>query len=157
MTQQKADVLLVCSSGGHLLQLLALHDVWGDLPHVWVTEGTSDARSLLEGETVIVAHWPAERSLVKLVRNVVLAWQVFGRVRPRVVLTTGAALAVPFAWVSRIRGARVVFVESLTRVDALSLSGRLISPASHRVYVQWPDLARNVPGARYAGAVFSTK
>ena len=42
-------VLLVCSSGGHLLQLLALRDAWDQFPRVWVTFDKSDARSLLRG------------------------------------------------------------------------------------------------------------
>ena len=79
------------------------------------------------------------------------------RLRPRVVLTTGAGVAVPFAWIARLRGARVVYVESFTRIDGPSLSLRLIAPVADRVYAQWPELNRAFPRARFIGNVFSDR
>jgi UDP-N-acetylglucosamine:LPS N-acetylglucosamine transferase len=80
---------------------------------------------------------------------------VVRRTRPRAVLTTGAGVAVPFAWIARLHGARVVYVESFTRIDSVSLSCRLIGRAASRVYVQWPELQRLLPRARYVGSVFN--
>jgi beta-1,4-N-acetylglucosaminyltransferase len=151
----RADVLLACSSGGHLLQLLALRQAWEPFSHVWVTDDRSDTRSQLAGERVFFAHWPTSRNLVTLGRNLVLAWKVIRAVRPRLVLTTGAGTAVPFAWVARLRGADVVYVESVTRVDSPSLTCRLLRPIASRVYVQWPELQAAVPGSRYVGSVLS--
>ena len=59
----------MCSSGGHLQQLLALRDAWGAYSHVWVTFDKSDARSLLGDERVVYAYWPTNRSLKNLLRN----------------------------------------------------------------------------------------
>ncbi|MEZ5098350.1 MAG: UDP-N-acetylglucosamine--LPS N-acetylglucosamine transferase [Thermoleophilia bacterium] len=153
LTGARADVLLVCSAGGHLLQLLALRPAWDGVPRVWVTSDKSDARSLLADERVVYAHFPTTRNLRNLLRNLALAWRVVRRTRPRALLTTGAGTAVPFAWVARLHGARVVYVESLTRVDRPSLSLRLIAPVASRVYVQWPELVPAVRKARYVGAV----
>lgn len=150
---ERADVLLVCSSGGHLLQLFALREAWQGHSHVWVTNDRSDARSLLAGETVAYAYWPTTRNFKNLIRNTVVAWRVVRAARPKVMLTTGAATAVPFAWIARLHGARVVYVESLTRISSPSLSCRLIKPVAARVYVQWPDLLAALPHARYAGTV----
>jgi UDP-N-acetylglucosamine:LPS N-acetylglucosamine transferase len=101
------------------------------------------------------AFWPTSRNLLTLARNTRLAWLLVRRTRPRVVLTTGAATAVPFAWVGRLFGAKVVYVESITRIDGPSLSCRLIAPVASRVYVQWPELQASVRKARYAGTVLS--
>jgi beta-1,4-N-acetylglucosaminyltransferase len=150
-----ADLLLVCSSGGHLIQMLALREAWGPYSHVWVTFDKSDARSLLPDEEVVFAHWPTNRSLKNLLRNMVVAWRTLRRVRPQLLITTGAGVAVPFAWVARLLRVRVVYIESFTRVERPSLSCRLVAPIAHRVYAQWPELARNVPKARYAGNVFA--
>jgi UDP-N-acetylglucosamine:LPS N-acetylglucosamine transferase len=151
----RAEVLLACSSGGHLLQLLALRPAWQEADRVWVTFDKSDVRSLLVDEQVVYAYGPTNRSIKNLIRNLFLAWRVIGRVRPRVILSTGAGVAVPFAWIGRLRGARVVFVESLTRIDGPSLSCRMIAPVAERVYVQWPELAERYPRAIYRGAVVS--
>jgi UDP-N-acetylglucosamine:LPS N-acetylglucosamine transferase len=156
----RADVLLVCSTGGHLLQLVALRDAWEGFSRVWVTFDKSDARSLLAGERVTFARGPTNRNfgllaVRNLIRNSVLALRLVRAVRPRVVLTTGAGVDVPFAWVGRLLGARVVYIESLTRIDHPSLSCRLIAPVATRIYAQWPELTRAVPRARYLGSVVS--
>jgi UDP-N-acetylglucosamine:LPS N-acetylglucosamine transferase len=157
--QPRVDVLLVCTGGGHLLQLSSLRDAWAGYTHAWIVgshEG-SDVETLLAGEQVFRAHSPAARSLRNLVRNVVLARRLVGTLRPRVVLTTGAAVAVPFTWVARLRGARIVYVESLARAERPSLSCRLIAPVADRLYVQWPELLAALPRARYAGTVFGER
>jgi UDP-N-acetylglucosamine:LPS N-acetylglucosamine transferase len=149
-----ADVLLVCSTGGHLLQLVALREAWAERSHVWVTFDKSDARSLLAGEPVVYAYGPTNRNIPNLLRNLGLAVRVLRRVRPRTIVTTGAGVAVPFAWIGRLLGARVVYVESFTRIESPSLSCRLIAPVAARIYAQWPELAQALPRARYVGNVF---
>jgi UDP-N-acetylglucosamine:LPS N-acetylglucosamine transferase len=150
-------VLLVCSTGGHLLQLVALREVWRDASRTWVTFDKSDARSLLEGEDVVYAHGPTNRSVKNLLRNLWLARRVVRARRPRVILTTGAGVAVPFAWIGRLYGARVVYVESFTRIEGPSMSCRMIAPVAERVYAQWPELARAMPAARYEGSLFEVR
>jgi beta-1,4-N-acetylglucosaminyltransferase len=135
--------------------MLALRPAWERYAHVWVTFDKSDTRSLLRDERVVYAYSPTNRSIKNLVRNLVLAWQALGAFRPRVVLTTGAGVAVPFAWLARLRRVRVVYVESFTRIEGPSLTGRLVGPVADRSYVQWPELAQVVPKGRYAGNVFA--
>jgi beta-1,4-N-acetylglucosaminyltransferase len=151
---ERVDALLVCSTGGHLLQLVALREAWAGHAHAWVTFDKSDARSLLAGERVYHAHGPTNRNVPNLLRNFALAWRVVSRTRPRVIVTTGAGVAVPFAWIGRVRGARVVYVESFTRITGPSLSCRLIAPVAERIYAQWPELVQALPRARYVGNVF---
>lgn len=148
-------MLLVCSTGGHLLQLHLLGEAWSGLRTTWVTFDKSDARSLLAGEQVVYAHGPTNRNIPNLLRNLLLAIQVVRRTRPRFVVSTGAGLAVPFAWIGRLFGARIVYVESVTRIESPSLSLRLIAPVVSRTYVQWPGLADRVR-ARYVGSVFDS-
>ncbi len=153
----RADLLLVCSPGGHLLQMVALRPAWEGFSRAWVTLDSSDGRSLLDGEVVVYANGPAHRSVTNLLRNLRVAWRVVGCVRPNAIVTTGAALAVPFALVGRMRRIPVVYVESFTRVERPSLSLRLVKPFASRIYVQWPELAESVPGARYVGNVFALR
>jgi beta-1,4-N-acetylglucosaminyltransferase len=155
--RERADVLLVCSSGGHLQQMLALRAAWEPYSHVWVTFDKSDSRSLLRDERVVFAYSPTNRNVKNLLRNLVLAWRTLRMVRPRVLLTTGAGVAVPFAWIGRLRRVRIVYIESFTRIEGPSLTGRLVGPIAHRSYVQWPELARVLPKTRYAGNVFARR
>ena len=153
------DVLLVCTAGGHLLQLWSLRPAWASYSHAWVvgSHGGGDVESLLEGERLFYAHSPAARSLKNAVRNLLLARRLIKQLRPQVVVTTGAAVAVPFAWVARAYGVRVAYVETLARAERPSLSARLAAPVADRMYVQWPELLGTLPRARYAGTVFGDR
>jgi UDP-N-acetylglucosamine:LPS N-acetylglucosamine transferase len=151
-------VLIVCSSGGHLLQMLELHEAWEPFDRVWVTFDKSDARSLLRAERVVHAFGPTNRNVPNLLRNVRLAVRVLRAERPSAILTTGAGVAVPFAWVGRLLRIPTVYVESVTRIDRLSLSGRMIAPVAQRLYAQWPELAEPSAGRiRFAGNLFSSR
>lgn len=150
-------VLLVASSGGHLLELVQLADVFSQHERCWVTFDKADARGLLEREQVVFAYHPTNRHVLNLVRNMVLALRLVRRLRPRAVISTGAGVGVPFCYAGRLLGSRVIYVESLARISALSLSGRLIYPVAHRFFVQAPELARRRTRAEYRGAVFDLR
>ena len=144
---------LVSSTGGHLLQLVNLRGAWQAHERFWVTFPKMDAKTLLEDERVIWAFHPTNRSLKNLVRNLWLAWRVLRRERPDVVLSTGAGVGVPFLWMGRWLGMTTIYVESMTFIRHLSLSGRLVYPVVNRFFVQWPELPVRYPRAVYAGRI----
>ena len=146
-------VLLVCSPGGHLQQMLALKPAWGEREHSWATLHGPDADHLLAGEEVDFCHGPTNRSLVKLLRNLPLAWRVLRTRRPDAILSTGAGLAVPFFVLGKLLGIRLVYVESVTRTRSISLSGRLVYPLADRFFAQWPAAAERLRRAEYRGSV----
>jgi UDP-N-acetylglucosamine:LPS N-acetylglucosamine transferase len=151
---RSGEVLLVASSGGHLLQLLQLADLWPREKRHWVTFEKSDATSLLEGEKVTWAHHPTNRNIPNLLRNFRLAQRTVRRRRPRAIVTTGAGVAVPFAVVGRIFGINVVYIESMARITSPSLTGRLVYPFASTFIVQWPELVRAFKRADCYGTVF---
>lgn len=144
---------LVASSGGHLMQLIRLRPAWIRHERFWVTFEKEDAKTLLGGERVFWAHYPTNRSLRNLIRNLMLAWRLLRTERPGTVISTGAGVGVPFLWLARLLGIRTVFIDSLTRIRDISLSGKLVYPVVHRFFVQWPELARRYPRAVYGGTV----
>ncbi len=148
-----ADVLLVASSGGHLLELLELADEYPRISRHWVTFDKPDARALLTGERVTFAYSPTNRHIGNLIRNAFLALRVLLHTRPRAVITTGAGVAVPFLYAARAMGRRAIYVESLARIDQLSLTGRLVYPVVSHFFVQWPELARRYRRGRYVGSI----
>lgn len=145
--------LLVCSPGGHLAEMLSLEPAWRDLETTWVTLPGADVDHLLADKPVILGHGPTNRSITKLIRNFRVAWRTVRDLQPDVILSTGAALAVPFFVVGRLHGRRCVYVESLTRREDLSLSGRLVYPLASAFFVQWPTLTRRLRKAVHAGSI----
>jgi len=149
----RPKVLLVCSSGGHLFEMLALRSFWSRCDVTWVTFDTPDARSLLVGERVVHAAHPTNRNVPNLLRNLALAWRTLRNEHFDAIVSTGAGVAVPFLVFGRWRGIHTIYVESLTRIDDLSLSGRLVKPFVREFLVQWPELARATDGTSYRGQV----
>ena len=146
-------VLIVCSSGGHLTQALALKEWWSAHDRSWVTLPTEDARSRLVGEQVVEAHYPTVRNLPNLIRNFGLARRVLAATRPHLVFSTGAAIALPFFMQAHRFGATTVFLEPVDRITTASLSGRLVYPFADRFLVQWPSLREIYPDAVDIGVV----
>jgi beta-1,4-N-acetylglucosaminyltransferase len=144
--------MLVCNHGGHFMQMLALETAWKDLEHTWITLRAPDTEALLHDERAVFAHAPTERSITNLLRNLWLAIRVMRRNRPDVLLSTGGGVAVPVFIVGKLLGARLIYVESLTRCDEPSLSGKLVYPLADRFFVQWPDAATR-PRMEYVGGL----
>jgi UDP-N-acetylglucosamine--N-acetylmuramyl-(pentapeptide) pyrophosphoryl-undecaprenol N-acetylglucosamine transferase len=114
--------LLVANDGGHIMQLHTLRPRLGIDDVVWVTPRTSQTESLLEGERV---HWTLPcppRDTRAILRNTAATRCLFRQYDVTLVVSTGAAL--PQA---RARNIETVYIESATRFDAPSLSGRVLS------------------------------
>ena len=134
-------VMLVCCQGGHFMQMVALRSAWADLPRVWVTTRAADTEALLRDERKIYAFVPTARNVKNMLRNLWLAAVIVRRYRPDVLLSTGGGVTFPVFVVGKLVGARLIYVESLTRVDGPSLTGRLVYPLVDRFFVQWPEAA----------------
>ena len=111
---RSTSCLVLAHPGGHLSDLLALRAAWAGRCCAWVS--FEQAPTCVRGCTTSSLHFghgPTNRNLVNLARNLAAAWRAIGpHRRPRVVVTSGAGLGVPFAWVARVRGARVIYIES---------------------------------------------
>jgi UDP-N-acetylglucosamine:LPS N-acetylglucosamine transferase len=144
-------LLLVCSSGGHLTQLYNLRPWWERFERTWVTFHKPDATSLLSGERALWAYHPTTRNLWNLLRNTALAWRTVRRVRPDLIVSTGAAVAFPFFLVGKLFGAKTIYVEVFDRLDSATLTGRLCYPISDRFLLQWEEQRAIYPKGEVVG------
>jgi UDP-N-acetylglucosamine:LPS N-acetylglucosamine transferase len=149
--ERPLKVMLVGSSGGHLLQLHRLKPWWETLDRVWVTFDKADSRSLLAGEDVRWAYHPTTRSALNLARNLGLAWRLLRRCRPDVIVSTGAGVALPFFVLARLLGIKTVYVEVYDRIDVPTLTGRLCYPFASRFLLQWETQKRFYPRGEVIG------
>jgi beta-1,4-N-acetylglucosaminyltransferase len=145
-------VLLVCSPGGHLQQMLALESAFDGLEKSLVTLPGRDVEELLDDRAYELANGPTNRDLRMLARNLPVAWRVIHDRDPDAVVSTGAGVCVPFFWIARLLGRRCIYVESLTRVESISLSARLVQPFATGFFVQWPGAVHN-RRTRHVGSI----
>ncbi len=144
---------LVCSSGGHFLQLNYLKELWADYDRFWVSFPHSDTTCLIENEKKYWAHHPTNRNIKNLAKNLLLAYKILRKEKPDAIISTGAGVAVPFIYLGRLLNINTIYVESLARVESLSLSGKLVYPVVRHFLVQWPQLANKYKKAVYKGQV----
>ncbi len=140
--------IFAASAGGHLdlLRAIAPQVLDGREP-VWVTSSTPRGQALRESASQVELLPEYERSPLRAIRNVVQAARLVLRRRPRTVVTSGAGVVAPFCLLARLAGARLVFVETMARVNSPSMTARLLSRVAERVLVQWPELAPALPRA----------
>jgi beta-1,4-N-acetylglucosaminyltransferase len=129
-------VLLVASAGGHLQQLVWLRPWWSRHERLWVTFDTPEAHGMLQGERMLTVPHPTNRDPVRAARNLLLARRLLRQERPELVVSTGAAVAVPFFWAARALGVPTVFIEPYDRLEQPSLTGRLVAPIASMVVLQ---------------------
>lgn len=147
-------VCFVGSSGGHLTHLYMLKPFWQDQERFWVTFDKEDARSLLEGERMFPCHFPTNRNLKNLIKNTFLAWKILRREKPELIISSGAAVAVPFFYLGKLFGAKTVYIEVFDRIDAPTLSGKLVYPVTDKFIVQWEEMKKVYPKAVNLGSIF---
>lgn len=133
-----AKILAVASKGGHWVQLMRMrpaysaHDVtylstdhrYGDqigTPVLAVADGNRQQKFL------------ALRMLFQVSLHII-------RLRPDIIITTGAAPGLAAIVAGRLFNARTVWIDSLANAEKLSLCGRLARYLSTTCVTQWEQL-----------------
>ncbi len=155
MNLSTAKICIPSSSGGHLTHMWLLKPIWGKAAdRFWVTFDKEDANSLLEGEHVYHCHYPTNRNILNLIKNTALAWKVLRKERPDLIISSGAAVAVPFFLIGKVLGTKLVYVEVFDRVDKPTMTGCILNGIADLFVVQWPEQLRVYTHAVYLGSIF---
>lgn len=140
---------VVSSCGGHLTEVRCLKPAYEAYEHFYVLNDKAILPADMEGRTYFIAH--SERDW-KLLLNLWEAFRVLRKEKPAVILSTGAGPVVPFAIIGRIFfGTKIIFVETITRVHAPSMTGRIMYRLAHVFYYQWESLQRFFPKGIHGG------
>lgn len=112
----------------------------------WQAEETKVVASYVVRSPSLSGDGPV-RKLAGTLANVWQALRILRRERPDVVIAVGTAQAVPFGVAARLTGRPLWFVESVTRMQAPSRTGRLIARygLAARLYYYSKDLAAFLP------------
>lgn len=152
--KENIKVCLVGSSGGHLTHLYMLKPLWKDLERFWVTFDKTDANSLLKDEKIYHCFFPTNRNIKNLIKNTFLAIKVLKKEKPDLIISSGAAVAVPFFWIGKIMGAKTIYIEVFDRINKPTLTGRLVYPITDKFIVQWEEMKKVYPKAINLGSIF---
>ncbi len=122
---------------------------YGAYEHFYVLNDKAILPADMQNRTYFISH--SERDW-KFLLNLWQAFKILLKEKPNVILSTGAGPVVPFAIVGRLFfGARVIFVETITRIEKPSMTGRIMYWLAHDFFYQWQTLSPFFPKAKYGG------
>ena len=144
-------ILAVSSGGGHWVQMRCLAPAFEGAEVHYATTDAS-ASDIIDGSQLHIYPDANKDTPVRLALCILrLAWIVL-RLRPQVVISTGAAGGFLAIRIARLIGARTMFIDSIANARELSISARLSIGVADRVLSQWPGVA-TLTGTEYRGAV----
>ncbi len=137
-----------------MTHLKMLKPIWENRERFWVTFDKEDARSQLRDEQVYYCYYPTNRNFINLLRNTGLAWKVLRKERPDLIISFGAGVAIPFFYIGKLLGIKLIYIEVYDRIDKKTLTGRLVHPIADRFIVQWEPMKKVYKKAINLGSIF---
>jgi len=146
-------ICLVASAGGHISQLLRLAESWKGYDSFYVTTTQVVGEKLQQHGRVYVVGECNRQHPIRVVKVLLRCIRTVCREGPDVVISTGAAAGCIVCFLGKIVGAKVIWIDSITNVERISLSGRMVRYMADLFLVQWAELAEQYKNVEYVGAV----
>lgn len=138
---RKKNVVLVASFGGHFVQAQRIAPIFDEY-NITVVSTKRDLEYSPDCSVDFELIDCNFRTPVKVLICFVQSIKLWCKTKPVVVVSTGAAPGCIFCIVSKILGAKVIWIDSIANAKDLSLSGKLISYFTKFVYTQWGNVAK---------------
>ncbi|MBY6186815.1 hypothetical protein KUV89_09305 [Marinobacter hydrocarbonoclasticus] len=139
-------VIAVASNGGHWVQLLRLlpalqpEDINISLDFI----STEEINVIYQGNSFrshVVTDCNFSESKRKILPCLFQCCRIVNKIKPDVVVSTGAAPGLLTIFVARLCGAKTIWIDSIANSRKLSLSGRVAKYIASVCLTQWPELA----------------
>ncbi len=156
-------LLLVLGEGGHTKEMLRLAELLGAgyrYSYILVHDDEVSADKIRIPGPIYRVRRPRDKThhtVRDAVRTLVCACQallILLRARPAAVISTGPGVAVPVCAVAKLLRRKVIFIETGSRIHALSATGRLLYRFADLFFVQWEELLAVCPRAVFAGRLW---
>ena len=142
---------LICSPGGHLVEVLQLLEAFQDYPFFFLTY--KEKATLNRNDTYYVAN--LARNPLNLIAGILKIFFIFLKERPCILFSTGAEIAIPSFYIGKfIFRMKLIYMECSAQVFNPSLTGKWVYPITDLFLVQWKSLLKRYgPRATYAGGL----
>jgi len=157
---KKRKIILICSDGGHLAQILELKDLFTQYDYLIVTEKTTATSFLKEKYNVRYLKSRSKgdkRSIaffLSLVANFVISFRILLNHYPKVIITTGSHTAIPMCILGKVLFTKIVWILSYARINTKAKSASMIYPIADLFIVQWKSAQKLYPKSKYIGGIY---
>lgn len=145
------SVLTVVNAGGHLTQALCI------MKHVknYHLVTSVDLKLNVGAQSVTVVKGTQFNPFIHA-WNIIVALRLILKIKPKAIFSTGGPICLPYALVAKLLGKRFIYLDTLSRVQDLSNTARLLYKYKlvSEIYCQWQTVADRYPGIEYHGKTF---
>lgn len=152
----KIKICLVASQGGHIEELWQLNVLWKKYNCYLVVPKTAWTEQL-NCSKVFIRDMNRKNKMTKVFSLLLMFLEqipILFKNKADVVVTTGAAVAIPICIYAKLLGKKVIYIESMARVTSPSGTGKLLYKFADLFIVQWEELLKFYPGAVYGGVIY---
>ena len=156
LKKKDIKICFAASSGGHFEQLLMLKPLMDKYSGFIVTEKTS-YKTKVDGINIYYLEQVNRKEkifLPRMLKNMIASLKIFNKEKPDVVICTGVLAMIPICLISKIRGKKLIYIESFAKVTSATLSGKLLYKFADQFYVQWETMLKIYPNATYLGGIY---
>lgn len=151
--------MFISSTGGHLEQLLGLEKTMESFDSHIVTEKnrtTLDLRSKYKNVDYLPFFSRQNKWTFPFVFIGVFfqSLYIFFKVRPQVIVSTGAGCVIPMFFLGKLFGKKLIFIETFSRTDSKTITGKICYPLADIFIVQWEELLNLYPKATFFGSIY---
>ena len=148
---KQLKLLAVASGGGHWVQLRRVAPAFANCDITYVTVEPSYRQQVGDADFKLVVDATRWNKLKLVIMLLQIIW-ILLRVRPDVVISTGAAPGFFALRIGKLLGARTIWLDSIANIEHVSMSGQKIGPHASLWLTQWEHLSA-VDGPKFKGAV----
>lgn len=150
---QEGCTAFVATAGGHVSELIELASRMNiEGRQVWITNDSPQVRDRLGDRQVEWVRFVGERDHLGVIKSIPKALQLFRKHRVTRVVSTGSALALGYLPLAKALGIDTHYIESSTRVESCSMTGRLLAKVPG--VNCWWQFDAAPPGFRALGGVY---
>lgn len=153
-------VLFISSAGGHLSEMLELKNLFSKYDYHIITEKTKSTESLkttYPNKVDYLIYGTKDHMLTypfKLLGNCFKSLYYYIKLKPQVIITTGAHTAGPMCCIGKLFGSKIIYIESFANISTKTVTGRLIYHFADLFLVQWKSMLQLYPKATYGGWIY---
>jgi len=149
----KLKICLVASGGGHLTELLRISESWKQFETFFITTVPVVRDNLQTSGNIYIVGECNRQHPIRVLKVFIRCLRITFKERPNVVISTGAAAGCMICFLAKLRGAEIIWIDSITNVERISLSGRMVRHIADLFLVQWPELTEKYNKVEYLGEV----
>lgn len=153
-------VLFISSAGGHLSEMLELKELFKKYDYHIITEKTKSTDYLKKEypqKVNYLIYGTKDHMLTypfKLIANCFKSLYYYFKLRPKIIITTGAHTAGPMCCIGKIFGSKIIYIESFANIHTKTITGRIIYHFADLFIVQWESMLKLYPKAIYGGWIY---